>query len=63
MVWAAIWGKNRSDLLQLERDFESKKHDYAATSYIEILEEIVHTICEPDMIFMQDNAPIHKAKK
>jgi transposase len=63
MVWAAIWGENRSDLLQLERDFESKKHGYSATSYIEILEEIVRAIYEPGMIFMQDNAPIHKAKK
>jgi transposase len=47
----------------LERDFESKKHGYSATSYIEILEEIVRIIYEPGMVFMQDNVPIHKAKK
>ena len=63
MVWAAIWGENRLELLQLERDFKSKKFGYTATSYIQILEEMVHSIYEPGMIFMQDNAPIHTAGK
>jgi hypothetical protein len=34
MVWAAIWGKSRSDLVCLERDCEAKKQGYTATSYI-----------------------------
>ncbi|EED20802.1 transposable element tc1 transposase, putative [Talaromyces stipitatus ATCC 10500] len=63
MVWAAIWGSKRSDLLQLEPDFESKKQGYSSVSYIQILEEMVPTIWEPGLIFMQDNAPIHISKK
>jgi transposase len=59
MVWAAIWGENRSDLIQLERDFDSKKNGYSSKSYLKVMEDILPTIYEPGMIFMQDNAPIH----
>jgi transposase len=55
MVWAAICGNSRSDLLQLAPDFESKKQGYSSVSYIEILEEMVPTIYEPGLVFMQDN--------
>ena len=65
MVWAAIWWWNgkvhKSDLVILERDWESKKHGYTAKSYINILEDQLHRIWEPGMVFMQDNAPIHTA--
>ena len=63
MVWAAFWGQGRSDLYKLARDFEAKKHGYSANSYIEVLEDNLLGIWEPGLIFMQDNAPIHKAKK
>jgi hypothetical protein len=63
MVWAAIWGKNRSDLVRLERDFEAKKQGYTATSYIALLDKVMPTIWEPGLTFMHDNAPIHSAKK
>jgi len=59
MVWAAIWGDNCSDLIQLERDFDSKKNGYSSKSYLKVIEEILPTIYEPGMVFMQDNAPIH----
>lgn len=65
MVWAAIWWWNgkvhKSDLVILERDWESKKHGYTAKSYIDVLEDQLHRIWEPGMVFMQDNAPIHTA--
>ena len=42
MVSAAFWGEGeRSDLLILERDFESKKHGYSANSYLTLLEDLV----------------------
>ena len=63
MVWAAFWGEGRSDLYKLARDFESKKMGYSANSYLEILEDNLLGIWEPHLTFMQDNAPIHKAKK
>jgi transposase len=64
MVSAAFWGEGeRSDLLILERDFESKKHGYSANSYLALLEELVVPNYTDDLIFMQDNAPIHTAKK
>jgi transposase len=59
MVWAAIWGTNRTDLLQLERDFESKKQGYSSKSYIKIIEKMLPTIYELGLTFMQDNAPIY----
>ena len=63
MVWAAFWGDGRSDLYRLARDFESRKMGYSANSYLEILEDNVLGIRQPGLVFMQDNAPIHKAKK
>jgi len=64
MVWAAFSGAGgRSELIILDRDFESKKHGYSANSYIDVLEEAIPTLWEPGFYFMQDNAPIHKAKK
>ena len=64
MVSAAFWGDGeRSDLLILERDFESKKQGYSANSYLALLEDLVLPNYIDDLIFMQDNAPIYIAKK
>ena len=63
MVWAAFWGYEVSDLYLLKRDFESKKMGYSANSYIDVLEQNLTQFYEPGQIFMQDNAPIHTAKK
>jgi len=64
MVSAAFWGEGeRSDLLILERDFESKKHGYSANSYLTLLEDLVLPNYTDGLIFMQDNAPIHTARK
>jgi len=41
MVWAAIGGtgttRRRSELIIMERDAESKKNGYTATSYLDTL--------------------------
>ena len=63
MVWAAFWGDDRSDLYKLARDFTAKKMGYSANSYMELLNDNLLGIWQPGLIFMQDNAPIHKAKK
>ena len=63
MIWGAFWGSGRSDLYLLDRDFESKKHGYSAVSYIQILDHNLAGIWEPGLVFMQDNAPIHRARK
>jgi hypothetical protein len=64
MVWAAFWGDGeRCKLFVLERDWESKKHGYSANSYLEVLEKRLLDFYHDDLIFMQDNAPIHRAIK
>ena len=64
MVSAAFWGDGqRSDLLILERDFESKKNRYSTNSYLALLEELVVPNYTDDLIFMQDNALIYTANK
>ena len=64
MVSAAFWeNKERSDLLILERDFESKKHRYSANSYLALFKELVVSNYIDNLIFMQDNTPIHIAMK
>ena len=62
MVWAAFWGSGRSDLVFLDRDFDSKKLGYSARSYITVLEDQLPKCWIPGRVFMQDNAPIHMAK-
>jgi DDE superfamily endonuclease len=61
MIWGAIWIGGRSDIIIMERDDDSSKGGFSANSYIKVLEEAIPTAYEPGMIFMQDNAPIHKA--
>ena len=64
IVSVAFWdGGQRSDLLILERDFESKKYGYSANSYLAFLEDLVVLNYTDDLIFIQDNALIHTAKK
>lgn len=62
MVWAAVWGSRRSELVRLERDFEAQKHGYTSRSYLALLDEMIPTIWEPGLVFMQDNAPIHSSR-
>ena len=65
----ACWEKvspfqnDRLDLYKLARDFAAKKMGYSANSYMELLNDNLLGIWQPGLIFMQDNAPIHKAKK
>jgi len=64
MVWGAFYGKGeQSGLLRLGRDPDSKRGGYSAASYIGVLEEELPTLFEPGLLFMQDNAPIHTAKR
>ena len=63
MIWAAFWKNERFDLYKLNKDFEVKKMSYFANSYFEILNDNLLEIWESDLVFMQNNASIHKIKK
>jgi len=63
MVWGAFWATNKSDLYLLQRDFAAKKQGYSAASYIDVLKSNLLGLYDPSLLFMQDNAPIHSAKK
>lgn len=45
----------------MEGDPDSPRGGVTAKRYIQVLEEYLPTILEPDSIFMHDNAPIHTA--
>jgi len=62
MMWACFWESEQSNLYALERNFESKKNSYSARFYIHVLDDNLPGIYQLDLIFMQDNAPIHTAK-
>ena len=47
----------------MTRDEEAKKKGYSAESYIGVLEDQLPLLYQDGMLFMQDNAPIHKAHK
>ena len=63
MVWGAFWCKWKSDLVRMARDQSAKKKGYSSESYLGVLEDQLPTIYQYSLIFMQDNAPIHKARK
>ena len=64
IVSIVFWGEGeRSDLLILERDFESKKYRYSANSYLALLKDLVLPNYTDELIFIQDNAPIHTVRK
>ncbi len=63
MVWEAFWGSERSNLYLLDRNFEFKKHGYSVVFYIQILKYNLTGIWESELVFMQNNASIHRARK
>jgi len=63
MFWAAFGFGCRSDLVVIEGDQNAKRGGVTAKVYLKVLAEYLPTILEHDSVFMQDNAPIHKAHK
>ncbi len=63
IVWAGFCGRDRTNLYRMTRDPTASRGGYSANSYVEVLEENIPTIYEPGLLFMQDNAPIHTARK
>jgi transposase len=47
----------------MTRDDQTKRNRYSANSYIDVLDQTIERCWQPGMTFMQDNAPIHTAKK
>ena len=63
MIWICFWNLSKFNLYALERDFEFKKHEYSAKSYLRVLNDNLLEVYESGFIFMQDNAFIHIARK
>jgi len=63
MIWEAFWDSERSNLYLLDRDFEFKKHNYSAVFYLQILKYNLTGIWESELVFMQNNASIHRVRK
>ena len=67
MVWGCIWVTSngrvgRSELIIMERDSQAARQGYTAQSYIDTLEKGLLPHYRPGQVFVQDNAPIHKAE-
>ena len=62
MVWSAFGGGQRSELVLMPGDPDSKHGGVTSAVYLEVLEDILPTLWEPGLEFMQDNAKIHTAK-
>lgn len=63
MVWGAFYGTEASNLVVMKRDSGAQSNGYTASSYIDTLEAELPSLYEPGLVFMQDNAPIHKARR
>ena len=66
MVWGGFSRNKRWPLLPMERDYREEdgeqKDGYSARSYMWILEQVIPEFYDPHTPFMQDNAPIHRAR-
>ena len=62
MFWGAFQSTNRTSLTVLPGDPDSAKGGITARVYPDLMKEQLPTIAQPGSIFMQDNAPIHKAR-
>jgi hypothetical protein len=62
MVWGAFGAGQRSELVFMPGDPESKRGGVTSAVYLEVLEDQLPTLWEPGLEFMQDNARIHTAK-
>ena len=62
IIWAAIWGGGKSNIVLMRRDESAPRQGYSAISYLSVLDDEIPRCYEPGMLFMQDNAPIHKTK-
>jgi hypothetical protein len=63
MFRGAIRIIGRLNVVIMERDPFVIKYRCTAASYISVLKDEMPQWYQPGMVFMQDNAPIHKAKK
>lgn len=64
MIWVVFSRQGgRSDLYLTKRDPESKRGGYSTNSHLALLKEMLPTLYEPGLMFMRDNAPIHRAHK
>lgn len=63
MIWSAIHGNGRSDMMIIDRDSDSEKSGYIANSYPSVLRDQLPRIWQPGMTFMQNNPSIHIAKR
>jgi DDE superfamily endonuclease len=63
MIWDAIHGNGRSDIVIINRDPDLEKSGYTANSYLAVLNDQLPQVWQPGMEFIQDNASIHTAKK
>jgi hypothetical protein len=67
MVWASIWVDERecarkSDLVIMDRDFNTPKHGYSSQSYLKALRKGLLPYWRHTQLFMQDNARIHTSR-
>jgi len=63
MIWEAFWDSERLNLYLLNRDFKFKKHDYSTVFYLQILKYNLTDIWKSELMFMQNNALIHRVRK
>jgi transposase len=67
MVWASIWldergQAQRSNLVIMDRDPDTKRRGYSAKSYMEALTKGLLPYYRRSQLFMQDGAGIHRAR-
>jgi hypothetical protein len=62
MVFAAIWISDRSDLIIMERDPDALRGGYTTKLYLDTLKGGLLLFYDPEYIFQQDNAGIHRSE-
>lgn len=63
MIMGFVSGEGRGPIIVMKRDPESKKNGFTANSYRWAMEEALPQLPTTGFYLLQDNAPIHTAKK
>ena len=62
MIWGAVQGMNKSSIDTMVRDDKLQKKGFTAKSYLSILQRQMEDLYAPGLLFMHDNASVHKAQ-
>jgi len=61
MVWGSFWGKRKGPLVPITQNINKTRYIRLSRRYLFPVIDQMFSFGMPDILFQQDNAPVHKA--